>query len=201
MDIYSSNNYRKIWIHSNGPIPKDEQGRSYEIHHIDGNRSNNHIDNLQCISIQEHYDIHYSQKDYGACAKIVQRMNCSSELLSELSSLCQKERIENGTHHFLDREWVKKRTMDMIERGTHNFCGNNNPVYHKPNPFLGGEIQRKSNKRRVEDKTHNFFDPTKNSNTIKTTCPHCGKSGQLRVMKRWHFDNCKFKISTLQSSS
>jgi hypothetical protein len=26
------------------------------------------------------------------------------------------------------------------------------------------------------------------------TCPHCNKSGQLRVMKRWHFDNCKNKI-------
>jgi hypothetical protein len=26
------------------------------------------------------------------------------------------------------------------------------------------------------------------------TCPYCNKSGQLRVMKRWHFDNCKSKI-------
>lgn len=24
-----------------------------------------------------------------------------------------------------------------------------------------------------------------------TTCPHCGKVGQYRAMKRWHFDNCK----------
>jgi len=22
-------------------------------------------------------------------------------------------------------------------------------------------------------------------------CPHCGKSGQMTAMKRWHFDNCK----------
>ena len=26
-------------------------------------------------------------------------------------------------------------------------------------------------------------------NTI--TCPHCGKEGGERIMKRWHFDNCK----------
>ena len=57
MDIYN-NNYRKIWIEHNGPIPIDENGRSYEIHHIDGNHSNNHIDNLKCVSIQEHYDMH-----------------------------------------------------------------------------------------------------------------------------------------------
>lgn len=25
------------------------------------------------------------------------------------------------------------------------------------------------------------------------TCPHCGKSGKGGIMKRWHFDNCKFK--------
>jgi len=24
-------------------------------------------------------------------------------------------------------------------------------------------------------------------------CPHCGKSGDYKNMKRWHFDNCKFK--------
>ena len=26
-------------------------------------------------------------------------------------------------------------------------------------------------------------------------CPHCQKEGQLANMKRWHFDNCKFKIN------
>jgi hypothetical protein len=25
----------------------------------------------------------------------------------------------------------------------------------------------------------------------KVTCPHCGKTGQNRVMKRYHFDRCK----------
>ena len=29
-------------------------------------------------------------------------------------------------------------------------------------------------------------------------CPHCGKHGQLRAMKRWHFDNCKVKEKTFQ---
>lgn len=26
------------------------------------------------------------------------------------------------------------------------------------------------------------------------SCPHCGKVGQLRAMKRWHFDKCKLKL-------
>jgi len=27
----------------------------------------------------------------------------------------------------------------------------------------------------------------------KETCPHCGKQGGEGIMKRWHFDNCKYK--------
>lgn len=68
-------NYRKIWQEANGPIPKDEQGRSYEIHHIDGNHTNNSLENLTCISIGEHYEIHLRQKDYAAAALIAERAN------------------------------------------------------------------------------------------------------------------------------
>lgn len=31
----------------------------------------------------------------------------------------------------------------------------------------------------------------------KVACPHCGKMGQVTCMKRWHFDNCKLKLSNL----
>jgi len=51
--------YRTIYEQYFGKIPKDSQGRSYEIHHLDGNHENNDISNLRCVSIQEHYDIHY----------------------------------------------------------------------------------------------------------------------------------------------
>lgn len=33
-------------------------------------------------------------------------------------------------------------------------------------------------------------------NNSNATCPHCGKIGQYRAMKRWHFDNCKLKGET-----
>lgn len=29
----------------------------------------------------------------------------------------------------------------------------------------------------------------------QVTCPHCGKQGAMMVMPRWHFDNCKKKLS------
>jgi hypothetical protein len=32
-------------------------------------------------------------------------------------------------------------------------------------------------------------------NSIKIECPHCNKVGGRVVMKRWHFDNCKYNIN------
>jgi len=41
--------HRLVWYHVNGPIPVH-----HEIDHIDGNKQNNCIDNLQCLSKAEH---------------------------------------------------------------------------------------------------------------------------------------------------
>jgi hypothetical protein len=45
------NIYRKIYEQNYGHIPKDSAGRTYEIHHIDGNHKNNmkrwHFDNCK----------------------------------------------------------------------------------------------------------------------------------------------------------
>lgn len=124
MDIY-----RKIWCKHNGPIPLDSEGRTYEIHHIDGNHSNNHISNLKAVTIQEHYDIHYAQKDWAACILISKRMKPSEmnkEQRSELSKNNAIKRMENGTHNFLDREFQiqrglrnKEHQRKLVESGKH----------------------------------------------------------------------------------
>ena len=53
MNIYknrtSAKVYRKIYEENFGPIPKEPNGRSYEIHHIDGNHSNNDPSNLIAV--------------------------------------------------------------------------------------------------------------------------------------------------------
>lgn len=101
----SSIDYRKLWEQANGPIPKDDLGRSYEIHHIDGNRDNNSLENFMCIPIEEHYNIHYEQGDWGACMAISFRMQKSPEEFSKMQSILAtaftKQKVENGTHNFL----------------------------------------------------------------------------------------------------
>lgn len=78
--------YRKIYEAHNGPIPKDQTGRRYHIHHIDGNRHNNQINNLIALSIEDHYQIHLVQGDWAACIKLAGQMAWSRE---EISKLCQ----------------------------------------------------------------------------------------------------------------
>ena len=84
--IKMTKNYREIWEENFGKIPKDQNGRSYEIHHIDGNHTNNNIENLKCITIDEHYKIHYDQGDFGACVMIAKRMNLPPDHISKIQT-------------------------------------------------------------------------------------------------------------------
>jgi hypothetical protein len=96
-------NYRHIFIKHYGPIPIDSDGRSYDIHHIDGNHQNNDPSNLQAVTLQEHYNIHFSLGQYLACQMIAHRMSLSTSEMSRLASLANQKRVENGTHHLLGK--------------------------------------------------------------------------------------------------
>ena len=215
MCIYcGTTKYRKIYENHYGPIPRDPEGRKYEVHHIDGDRANNDPTNLTCVSIQEHYNIHYSQRDWAACLKIGAKMKLSPEKLSEIAKAHNKTRVENGTHHFLGGEIQHRR----VREGTHHLMGD-------------GELQRKNAETRIKNGTHNFLDKEAarqrnikrlkagthhlaggehqkkqiatgthpflgNNSTTKMSwqCPHCKKTGKGKgPFNRWHGDNCSQK--------
>lgn len=104
------------------------------------------------------------------------------------------QRMENGTHHFLNPEWRAQALQKMIDRGTHP---RKNKRLQKElsmramgdgtHAFFGGELQRQVTAKRMAEGTHN---------AIQTyTCPHCGKSAKGFVIFRYHFDNCKLNPS------
>lgn len=42
-------------------------------------------------------------------------------------------------------------------------------------------------------KTIEHKDRARTNALIRAVCPHCNKEGQMISIKRWHYDNCKFK--------
>ena len=181
MCIYcGTNKYRRIYENHFGPIPKDEDGRSYEIHHIDGNHSNNDPINLKCVTIQEHYDIHYSQGDWNACFIMAARIDLSPNKKSDLSSRAAKKRVENRTHHVLYRtsadftpEW--RARISAAKKGQ--------PTWNK------------GIKRTEEEKTKMRQG---HSNRERIECIHCGKTIDKPNYTRYHGDKCSKSSFPLQ---
>lgn len=118
----------------------------------------------------------------------------SEKKCSELVRKWAQERTASGTNPWTGPEQNRKHLTD----GTHNFLhmslekrkaagrkGGSNPN----NGFHSGAASRAANgaggRKCAELK--------KSGMQQKTTCPHCGKSGQMRAMGRWHFDKCKLK--------
>ena len=164
-----SKSYRKIYEELHGPIPVDANGRTYEIHHVDGNHSNDNISNLKLVSIQEHYDIHYQQEDWGACQAIQMRMDKSPQEISEECSRLAKKAIQNGDRPWLSSEYARARELKKVENGTHSWMGevgsamsserNLRRVKEGLNPFAGEQGSRLSKqvqRIRVENGTHPF---------------------------------------------
>ena len=183
--------YRKIYKSYYGEIPKEPDGRSYEIHHIDGNHQNNDPANLIAVTLQEHYDLHYQQGDYSACYLMaVQRMNKTPAEISALASQTAKQRIKNGTNPIVvSSEEARKRALKVFERGEH--------------PFLQGIVQSESNRRRALAGTHpnsngalnkRLLKEGRHASQIKKECLHCGKVMGAPNFARYHGDNCKMAI-------
>jgi hypothetical protein len=157
-------NYRKIYAQNYGPIGKDSEGRSLEVHHIDGNHTNNDLSNLTLVTIKEHYDIHYAQKDYVACFLMAKRMNLSPEELSALAKkntqVLNQKRLLDGTHNFLDSKSASQWNQARVEKGTHI--------------LLGGAVQQKS----IANGTH--------GSKIMVSCLECKKTVNIGVYARLH---------------
>jgi hypothetical protein len=160
-----TDNYHKIYINHHGPIPKEADGRTYEIHHIDGNHSNNDPENLTAITLQEHYDIHYSRGDFGACLIMSsQRMDKSPEDLSELASKSNAKRISEGNHPFPTRPNGTSLAQDQVANGTHNWLRRADGTSHATD--------------RLEDGTHPF---SKEHNPVYAQLANGSHSSQIKI--------------------
>jgi hypothetical protein len=176
-----SRTYRRIYEQYYGPIPKDEHGRSYEIHHIDGDHKNNDINNLQLVTIEEHFKIHLDQGDIGSASRIAKRMHqsLSSKELSDISRIAVQDQIERGVHNFSNPELHKQYIAKQLQDGSH--------------PFLRSDIQSDNGKKGAAasrpKRSARFF--ADNPNYKPKTCEHCGKTVTAPVYGKCHGSKCK----------
>jgi hypothetical protein len=129
--------YRKVWEMHYGKIPKGIGGRSLEVHHINGDHSDNRIENLKLVTIKEHYDIHYSQGDYAACHLIAKRMCSDPKELSAIVSGLNKKRIGS-----LNPFYGKTHTEETKKILKQKSSGENNYWYGKKRPEHGLKVSQ-----------------------------------------------------------
>ena len=118
--IYNQNNrghyanflpiHRAVWIYHNGKIPEGD----YDIHHIDGNKANNDISNLQLLTRAEHHRVHMKtapEREHICenCGKVFTSTStkghvgcCSKDCLRALS---YKRRFETRTCAFCGKKF------------------------------------------------------------------------------------------------
>lgn len=102
-----------------------------------------------------------------------------------------KEWVKNN--HPMQGKTHKDETKQKWKDSGRN-CGEKNGLYGKrgdDNPNYG-----KKRPKEVLDKMKATREKNKKPPII-VACPYCGKVGNVAIMTRWHFDNCKLKEETL----
>jgi uncharacterized protein YeaC (DUF1315 family) len=72
--LMSQKRIRQAWIALNGPIPIDEYGVTFDIHHADFNPNNNDPSNWIALSVADHYAVHRENKDWYSALLISYRL-------------------------------------------------------------------------------------------------------------------------------
>jgi hypothetical protein len=187
-------NYRKIYEKYHGSIPTEPNGRTYEIHHVDGDHTNNDPTNLVAITLQEHYDIHYAQGDYGACRlMLMQRIKHSPAEFKKIVSKQQQKRIKDGTHQFTSSDWQRENQLKIVASGKHHWTTTQHSnrvsqiqqtlIKNGKHPLQNGAVTR----QQLADGKH--------ASQIKKICEHCNTLSSSNNYNRWHGSKCKHKIS------
>jgi len=113
--------YRRIYEQYYGSIPRDENNRPFDIHHKDGDRTNDDISNLEALSLPDHYDRHWTQGDIGAALAIAQRMKKTHNELSYLARQHALKRVKEGTNPFQRRPDGTSMASDQVVKGINPF--------------------------------------------------------------------------------
>lgn len=137
--------HRYIWEFYNGTIPK-----GYDIHHIDHNKDNNNIDNLELLSKEEHIEKH------KILSEEIKQKYRENLILNARPKATEWHKSNDG------REWHKKQyknSLGMLEKkefickncgnhyfkrdnGNNKFCSNKCRAQFRRNSGIDNEIRK-----------------------------------------------------------
>ena len=100
--------YQELWIEHYGEIPREPNGKLYEIHHINGDHDDNRIENLMALTKSEHAKLHAAEK-----------LADGTHIM--LGGEIQRRRVANGTHNMLGGEIARELGRKRMADGTHHF--------------------------------------------------------------------------------
>lgn len=121
--------HRVVWEYHNGPIPK-----GYHIHHIDGDRSNNQLENLLCEPAAKHESDHGRTSERQAYGKMhIERIrpkasewHGSKAGLEWHSKQGKRNYAVRKVNTYLCTQCGKPfQTKHVYAKGSNHFCGNN----------------------------------------------------------------------------
>ena len=172
--------HRMVYISHYGEIKK-----GYEIHHKDGNATNNEIENLECLSIRKHNDRH----------KEIMSEDLKERLRAHLRDNALPKAAEwHGST--VGIEWHKQhyRSMSGLLHQKSNYvckwCGKNYTTQKKSNNMFCSATCRNSdrysrgvdNEKRVCASCGNEFEANKYQPTI--TCSRkCGAAHRVKAIR------------------
>lgn len=121
--------HRTVWEYYNGPVPK-----GCHVHHIDGDRSNNNIENLFCETASQHESYHAQTPERHEYGKMhIERIRPKAvEWHKSEAGLAWHS--EQGKRNYAIREvntytctqcGKSFQTKHVYAKGANHFCGNN----------------------------------------------------------------------------
>lgn len=145
--------HRAVWEYHNGEIPK-----GYHIHHIDGNRSNNSIENLTLMKSTEHMSQHMQDAERKEKAR--------DNIKKAIEAAPKWHKSENG------REWHSKHGKEYwSKKGLETYnCSWCSKEFQTLNVYGKDENHFCSNNCKSAFRRHSGVD------NVERTCPICGKT-------------------------
>lgn len=133
--------HRIVWEYHNGEIPK-----GFEVHHIDGDRANNDISNLQLLTENEHHGIHMndparkeqSRRDIKKASEHAKAWH-KTDAGFKFHSDHMKEYWKNAPANTYICTYCGKefQTKHVYGKGQNTFCCSNHKVYWRKWQTLG----------------------------------------------------------------